>query len=487
MKALLTDSEFQILDRETVSLPISRPHPLWSEQSPEDWWTATRSAIDAIKARRPKDIAQVRAIGLAGQMHGAVLLDKNDKVLRPAILWNDGRCAEECALIEQSVPDSRAITGNIAMPGFTAPKLLWVKRHEPDIFAQVACVLLPKDYIRFRMTGEKLGDMSDCAGTLWLDVNKRCWSDKMLAACDLSEKHMPKLCEGDSVAGTLRSDLAERWGMNPGVIFAGGGGDNAAGAVGIGAVRDDQAFISLGTSGVYFVATNQHCAAPERTVHAFCHALTGRWHQMGVILSAASCVKTATGWLGAHDEAELCAPLEKHFNTDLNTVFLPYLSGERTPHNNPNATGCYVGMTHDTMRADLAQATLEGVAFAFADCQDALEAAGARPKEVTLIGGGSRNDLWGEIIASVLNKTVVYVADGDQGPAFGAAKLAALAHNPADAERILARPSVLARTQPNKAWQEGLRARLQTYRDLYTRIFTTEGQKDDGLSYRRCA
>lgn len=471
VKALLTNAQFEIVDKETVSLPISRPQPLWSEQNPKDWWDATCTALDAIKARHPKELSQVAAIGLAGQMHGAVLLNKDNNVLRPAILWNDGRCAEECALIEKAVPDSRQITGNIAMPGFTAPKLLWVKRHEPEIFAQVATVLLPKDYIRFLMSGEKMGDMSDCAGTLWLDVTKRTWSDKMLAACGLNAAQMPTLVEGDQIAGYLKAELAQRWGMQDKVILAGGAGDNAAGAVGIGAVADDQAFISLGTSGVYFVATNHHHAAPEKTVHAFCHALTGKWHQMGVILSAASCVKTATGWLGAKDENELTALLTAQtFNNNLNTVFLPYLSGERTPHNNPNSTGSYFGMTHETTRTDLVQATLEGVAFAFADCQDALEAAGAKPQEITLIGGGSRNALWGEIIASVLNKKVVYVADGDQGPAFGAAKLAALSHVRQNKAEILARPKTISYTLPNLEWQEKLKERLKIYRSLYAHL-----------------
>ncbi|MDE2029587.1 MAG: xylulokinase [Alphaproteobacteria bacterium] len=469
VKAILTDEQSAIVDQQTVALSISRPHPLWSEQDPHEWWAATQSAIDQIKARHPAQIAAVKGIGLAGQMHGAVILDKDHRVIRPAILWNDGRCEEECRLIEDKVPASRKITGNIAMPGFTAPKLLWIARHEPENFAKIDKVLLPKDYIRFCFTNAFFSDMSDAAGTLWLDVAHRRWSDDMLAACGLTQAQMPVLCEGSAVAGTLKPELAERWGMKPGVVFAGGAGDNAAGAVGIGALGEGQAFISLGTSGVYFAGTNQFRACPEKTVHAFCHAVPGTWHQMGVILSAASCIKSATRFLGADSEKDLVA-LVTEINYANPTIFLPYLSGERTPHNNPAATGAFFGITHETTHADLVQAILEGVAFAFADCQDALAAAGTHADDIMLIGGGARNEMWGEILASALDRRILYVADGDQGPAFGAAKLARMAATNEPVNQVSTRPKGQKAVEPNAKLKSYLLPKLQKYRRLYQQL-----------------
>jgi xylulokinase len=471
VKGILIDQQSRIVDMHTVPLTVSRPHPLWSEQEPEDWWQASLKVIDALAARSPKDIAAVRGIGLAGQMHGAVCLDRDGQVIRPAILWNDGRCEAECRFLEDAVPSLRSITGNIAMPGFTAPKLLWVKRHEPENFAKIAKVLLPKDYIRFRFTGEFFSDMSDAAGTLWLNTATRSWSTEMLAACGLDIKHMPALCEGSDPAGHLKQDLGQRWGMSGNVVFAGGAGDNAAGAIGVGVVRDNQAFISLGTSGVYFIGTNQYQACPERTVHSFCHAVPKTWHQMGVILSAASCMKTATLWLNATDETELASCVtEDGLNLQNNVIFLPYLSGERTPHNDPKATGAFIGLTHATSRADLVQSVLEGVAFAFADCQDALAAAGSVASEIMLIGGGARNKTWGKILASALDRKIIYVADGDQGPAFGAAKLALMATGDVSADKVIQRPDIVGHAEPIPELKDYLSEKRQAYTRLYPAI-----------------
>ena len=471
VKAILTDDQSKIVDQQTVALSISRPQPLWSEQNPTEWWQATQEAIDALKTRAPEKIAKVRGIGLAGQMHGAVTLDKNNQVIRPAILWNDGRCEEECQILEQKVPTLRQITGNIAMPGFTAPKLLWMQRHEPENFAKIAKVLLPKDYIRFCFTGEFLSDMSDSSGTLWLNVGQRAWSPELLAACGLNVSQMPTLCEGSDVAGILKPELAARWGMKEKVVFAGGAGDNAAGAVGVGALRDDKAFISLGTSGVYFAGNNAFRPCPERTVHTFCHAVPNTWHQMGVILSAASCIKTAAEFLGAHDDKSLAALVtEENLNYKNSVVFLPYLSGERTPHNNPKATGGFFGLTHDTTRADLVQSILEGVAFAFADCQEALEAAGTKTDNIMLIGGGARNKVWGRIIAGALNRTVLYIADGDQGPAFGGAKLARMVADKAGVGEVAGNAEVLSMVKPDMKVKDYLLPKLQKYRNLYAQL-----------------
>ena len=471
VKVIITNENFDILDKETVPLFVSRPYPLWSEQNPYDWWSAIETIMDSFRLRCPQYLAEVKAVGLAGQMHGAVLLDEDMKVLRPAILWNDGRSQEECLRLEIGVPDMRTITGNIAMPGFTAPKLLWVKNHEPDVFSKINKVLLPKDFIRFCFTGDCITEMSDASGTLWLNVKERKWSEKMLSICGLGVNQMPDLCEGSDQAGKIRPDLAKRWGLSESVVFAGGAGDNAAGAVGIGAVGEERTFISMGTSGVYFVASDGYHACPQKTVHSFCHALPNKWHQMGVILSAASCIKTASQWFGEKSEVDFIQLLSKDsYDVDLCTVFLPYLSGERTPHNNPQASGVFFGLTHSTNKASFIQSVLEGVAFAFADCQSALYDAGVNPKEITLIGGGSRSKLWGEILATVLNKPIVYVEDGDQGPAFGGAKLAALCYHPERATEILAPQKSVDRIEPNQAWREGLSKRLSLYRSLYQQV-----------------
>lgn len=476
VKCIVINDSQAILDQQTVSLPISRPQDLWSEQNPADWWNATCEALDALKKRNPDNLKAVRSIGLTGQMHGAVLLNGKGDVLRPAILWNDNRSGEECAWLEKHCPQIRTITGNIVMPGFTAPKLLWVQKHEPDIFAATAKILLPKDYIRYLFTGAFISDMSDSAGTLWLDVAKRQWSDIVLSACSLNKTHMPELCEGSDTAGTIKAELCERWGFSKDVSFAGGAGDNAAGAIGIGATRDNRAFISLGTSGVYFIGTNDYKACPEKTVHSFCHALPDTWHQMGVILSAASCIKSAATFL-LHDESDKAGTRFNldSFNTDNKVVFLPYLSGERTPHNDPFATGAFVGLTHDTTRHDMMQAVLEGVAFAFADCQDALAAAGSTASELAVIGGGSRNKLWGKILATVLGKTLVYYKDADQGPAFGAARLAQISKNPKNVNMLLDPPEKLENVEPFKAWYTHLNGRLVQYRDLYNGLKSVRG------------
>ncbi len=280
----------------TAALEVSRPHPGWSEQGPNDWWSATEKAIQALKHAHPKDVAAVEGIGLSGQQHGATLLDKAGKVLRAAILWNDARSFVECADIERDVPSARAISGNICMAGFTAPKIAWVKKHERKVYDQIAKVLLPKDYVRLQMTGDYASDMSDSAGTYWMDVAKRDWSETLLAATGLTRGHMPKLYEGSEPTGRLTEAVATAWGMPKRPVVAGGGGDNAASACGIGAVKDEAAFLSVGTSGVFFVSNARFSPNADRAIHAFCHAVPKTWHQMGVHLSAAGSLE----WL-AHN------------------------------------------------------------------------------------------------------------------------------------------------------------------------------------------
>ncbi len=469
VKAVLMDEAGTVVEIATAALTVSRPHDLWSEQDPADWWAATNSAVSDLDLKKRH---AVKAVGLSGQMHGATLLGNDDKALRPAILWNDGRSADQCTALERDVPDLGQITGNRAMPGFTAPKLQWVRENEPEIFAQIKTVLLPKDYVRLRMTGERASDMSDSAGTLWMDVGKRNWSDVMLEATALDRSHMPKLYEGNEITGQLRAELAEAWGMARIPVVA-GGGDNAAGAVGVGVVRPGDAFLSLGTSGVLFLANGGYTPNPAGGVHSFCHALPGRWHQMSVILSAASCVDWAVRLCGLPDAGTLFAAIEARGAPASTEVFLPYLSGERTPHNDPNAKGVLFGLTHESDAAAIGQAVLEGVAFAFRDGMDALTDSGAHIDSITVIGGGAKSYYWGNILSSVLGRPLIYRDGGEVGPAYGAARLAQLADTGSAIETICAAPPILHVEEPDDRLGELYAERMPKFRSLYQNLKTS--------------
>ena len=466
VKAVLTNDEGDVIEQATAPLPISRPKPLWSEQNPADWWSATNKAVLDLSADRRK---AVEAIGLSGQMHGATLLDADDNPLRPAILWNDGRSFEECIELEQKEPRSREITGNLAMPGFTAPKLAWVAKHEPEIFKKTARILLPKDYVRLLMTGIAGSDMSDSAGTLWLDVGARKWSSDMLAATGLKESHMPELFEGSEATGTLTAEVAQSWGMGA-VPVAGGGGDNAAGAVGVGVTAPGQAFLSLGTSGVLFLAGEKFLPNPERAVHAFCHALPDAWHQMTVMLSSASCIDWAAKMSGCRDAGDIIAKAEARGRLDGPEVFLPYLSGERTPHNDPYARGVLFGLDHDSDNAAVGQAVMEGVAFAFRDGLDALVEGGGKVDEITVIGGGARSGYWGRILSAALGTPLVYRRDAEVGPAFGAARLARLCASDEDVAEICAPPPVRDIIEPNPGDIDALAAKRERFTAIYDNL-----------------
>ncbi|HEX3348681.1 MAG TPA: xylulokinase [Acetobacteraceae bacterium] len=469
VKALLIGREQDVLAESSAPLTVSRPHPLWSEQDPEAWWQATLAAVASVRRASPEAWRGLRGIGLSGQMHGATLLDDAGRVLRPAILWNDGRSAAECAELERRVPDLRARTGNIAMPGFTAPKLLWVRRHEPEVFAATRSVLLPKDYVRFRLSGARVGEMSDASGTLWLNVAARAWDDGLLAATGLIRAHMPELVEGSEVSATVSPDLAAAWGIAS-VPIAGGGGDNAASAVGIGAVRPGDAFLSLGTSGVIFAVTDHYVSAPERTLHAFCHALPGRWHGMSVILSAAASLSWLAELLGRPID-NLLGEAERWASDTGNRagapLFLPYLSGERTPHNDAAATGLFVGLRADHGPAAFAFAVLEGVAFAFADGFHVLADAGASPNSCLLVGGGARSAFWAQMLADVLGIELLVPEGAETGAALGAARLAILAARGAGEAAVCVRPPIRASLQPDPAVRAAVGPRLARFRALY--------------------
>jgi xylulokinase len=401
-------------------------------------------------------------------MHGATLLDADMRPLRPCILWNDGRSALEAAELDAD-PRFRAITGNIVFPGFTAPKLVWVERHEPHVFERTAKVLLPKDYVRLWLTGEAASDMSDSAGTSWLDVGARAWSADLLAATGLSEAQMPRLHEGTEPTGTLRPQLAARWGIPAGAVVAGGAGDNAASACGVGVAAPGSAFVSLGTSGVLFAANSGFSPNPQAAVHAFCHALPGTWHQMGVILSATGSLDWLAGILDT-PAPDLVATLGERASGPSPVRFLPYLSGERTPHNDARARGLFTGLAHETGREAMVQAVLEGVAFAFADSQDALAAAGTTIDRAIAVGGGSRSRYWLSTVATVLGIPIDVLAEGDFGAAFGAARLGLVAATGADPFAVCAPPPVRDTIEPDPALRDAYAEALGRWRALYPAV-----------------
>jgi xylulokinase len=413
-------------------------------------------------------MAAVQAIGLSGQMHGAVLLDAADQVLRPAILWNDGRSDAECAELEAAEPRLQAIAGNLAMPGFTAPKLAWVRRHEPALFTRVACVLLPKDWLRLQLTGDKASDMSDASGTLWLDVGQRRWSPDLLAATGLREAQMPRLVEGSAPAGQLRAPLAARWGLRAGIPVAGGGGDNAASAVGIGAVRPGQGFVSLGTSGVIFLTTDRFRPNPAQALHAFCHALPGTWHQMSVMLSAASALRWARELLGLPSEAALLERVAALSSAQRARapLFLPYLSGERSPHNDAHAQGVLFGLSSEHDAASIGHAVIEGVAFGLRDGWASMGVAAGDVGALSLVGGGARSALWAQLIASALGVALTTHEGGEAGGALGAARLAWLSVG-GDLDTVCQAPPVRERFEPDAAQVALLDERYTRFRRLY--------------------
>jgi xylulokinase len=444
LKAILIDEAQKVVAEGVAPLTVQRPAEGWSEQDPASWVTAAEAAMGQLAQH---GLSRVRGIGLSGHMHGATILDAGDRVLRPCILWNDTRSHVEAAALDHD-PLFRKITGNIVFPGFTAPKLAWVRKHEPKIWDKVARILLPKDYLRLWLTSEHVAEMSDAAGTAWFDTGARDWSDALLSAVGLSRAQMPRLVEGSAVSGELRDDLAARWGLPKGVVIAGGGGDNAASGVGVGVVKAGQAFVSLGTSGVLFAANDGYHPGPETAVHTFCHALPDTWHQMGVILSATDALNWYAGLVGQSASAltgELSA-----LKAPGKTLFLPYLGGERTPLNDAAIRGAFLGLEHATHRQAGTRAVLEGVSFALRDSRDALAATGTRLDSLLAVGGGARSDYWLQAIATALDCTVLVPAAGDFGGALGAARLGMMAATGAGAE-IATMPPIAREIRPDKA------------------------------------
>ena len=471
VKAVLIGPDGAVLAAaESSPLDVSRPAPGHSEQDPDAWIAACEEAVRGLGARHEAGVAAIEAIGLSGQMHGATLLDANDRPLRPAILWNDGRSGAECEAMDAAEPGYREIGGNLVMPGFTAPKLEWVRKHEPDVFAATATVLLPKDYVRLHLTGEHASDVSDASGTLWLDVAARAWSERLLSASKLTPDHMPRLVEGTEVSGRLRRDVAAKLGIKGAPVVAGGGGDNAASACGVGAIKPGTAFVSLGTSGVLFATTDRYRPNTAGAVHAMCHAVPNTWHQMAVILSAAG----SLAWLAevlqapARDLAALVEAAGRRGPGDL--LFLPYLSGERTPHNDPAVRGAFVGLGHESDRAAMTRAVLTGVAFAFKDGLDALRAAGTRVERATAVGGGARSSAWLEILADATGLSIDVPEDGEFGGAYGAARLGLIAAEGADPVSVCTAPPMRAMIEPRADLAEAYAKAQARYRGLYPAV-----------------
>lgn len=465
VKALLIDEAQNVISAASASLQVSHPFDGGSEQNPQDWIDATRAAIAKLTYNSDANLGLVRGIGLSGQMHGATVLDRTGAPLRPAILWNDIRSYAQARKLDEN-PVFREITGNIVFPGFTAPKLLWLKTHEPELFQKIAMVLLPKDYLRLWLTGECVSDMSDASGTSWLDVGQRKWSEPLLSACHLSTDQMPSLVEGTEVSGFLRGSIATELGLPAGIPVAGGAGDNAASAVGLGTTASGHGFASLGTSGVVFAANDQFSPAPESAVHAFCHALPNLWHQMGVVLSAGDSLSWLSKALGTNT-AVLLDELGRNLAPPSKTMFLPYLSGERTPHNDAEIRGAFLGLSQMSTPLDMTQAVLEGVAFAFRDSVEALKQTGTQLENLSVVGGGSKSNYWVELLATVLNQPCNLHAESEIGAALGAARLGMIAAENADPLDVCKPPPVVRQIIPNASLHAAFNETYQLYRNTY--------------------
>ena len=468
MKLLMMDEKGDIKNIVSREYPLEFPHPGWSQQNPEDWLKAMEEGIPALL--EGFDASEVAGIGVGGQMHGLVVLDENDNVLRPAILWNDGRTAKEVDYLNNTIGKEKlsSLTGNIAFAGFTAPKLLWMKENEPELFGRIAKVMLPKDYLNYMLTGVHCTDVSDASGMLLFDVAHRCWSREMLDICGIREDQMAKIFESSEKVGTVLPEMAEKLGIPAATVVAAGAGDNAAAAVGTGTVGQGACNISLGTSGTIFISSDTYGVDPQNGLHSFAHA-DGAWHLMGCMLSAASCNK----WLmedifHTKEYAAEQAPITEDKLGRNHVFFLPYLMGERSPINDTNARGTFTGMTMDTTRADLTQAVLEGVAFAIRDSLELARSQGIRIERSNICGGGAKSPLWKKIFANVLNVKLDIVAS-EQGPGMGGAMLAMVADGTYGSvkEACSALVRVADTVEPEAELVALYEQRYQQYRKIY--------------------
>lgn len=468
VKLLLMESGGAIRNIVSKEYPLYFPHPGWSEQKPEDWWEQTKAGIKELL--NGFEASQVAGISFGGQMHGLVILDADDKVIRPAILWNDSRTTEETDFLNNEIGKDTLskYTANIAFTGFTAPKILWVKKHEPENFSRIAKIMLPKDYLAYKLTGVHSTDVSDASGMLLLDVKNRRWSKEMCEICGISEELLPHLYESYECIGTVKPEVAEELGIPASCRVAAGAGDNAASAVGTGTVGDGKCNISLGTSGTLFISSNSFGVDENNALHSFCDA-NGRYHLMGCMLSAASCNKW---WMdeiiGTKDYAGEQAAITEDKLGENHVFYLPYLMGERSPLNDPYARSTFIGMTMDTTRADMTQAVLEGVAFCIRDMMEVAKKIGIRVDRSNIVGGGSKSPLWRKIVANVLNIRLD-ILETEEGPSMGGAMLAAVACGEyASVEEAAAKIVKVKRTEkPDPELAAKYEQKYQEFRQIY--------------------
>lgn len=466
VKLLMMDGSGKIERIVSREYPIAFPHPGWSEQDPDDWWRETKEGIRQLTEGFDK--SQIAGLSFGGQMHGLVILDKDDQVIRPAILWNDGRTQKQTDYLNNVIGKDKlsAYTANIAFAGFTAPKILWVKENEPENFARIEKIMLPKDYIAYKLTGVHSSDYSDASGMLLVDVKNRCWSKEMMEICGVEERQLPKLYESYEATGTVLPDVAKELGLPESCIVAAGAGDNAAAAIGTGTVGNGKCNISLGTSGTVFISSRDFCVDKYNALHAFAHA-DGHYHLMGCMLSAASCNKW---WMDDIIRTADYGGEQKKIEKlgDNHVFFLPYLMGERSPHNNPNARGTFTGLTMDTTREDMTQAVLEGVAFAIRDSLEVARAQGLEILRATICGGGAKSPLWKKMIANILNMKIDVIRS-EEGPALGGAMLAAVAcgEYPSVEEAARAIVEIVDTVEPKPELAEKYEKKYRVFKEIY--------------------
>ena len=469
IKTILIDENQKTIGVASSPIELLNPKSGFYEQIPDSWIKATFKCFEKLRREFPKEYRATKSIGISGQMHGATLIDRNNLFLRPCILWNDTRSTSQCIEMEKKYPLLREKTGNVAMPGFTAPKILWVKDNEPDIFNRIYKILLPKDYLRFKLTGSYFTEMSDASGTLWLDVKNRQWSEDLLNLSGLTIAQMPKLVEGNEPTDTLSLKIKNDLGFEKNVIVAGGAGDQPAGALGSGVVESRQSMISLGTSGVYFSPTSEYSSNTNQAVHSFCHCLPATWCHMSVMLSATNCLN----WICDIHGLKIPNAIEKakKFASD-NSIsnstpfFLPYLSGERTPHNNPYLRGSFHMLNTSTSLDSVIYSVIEGICFGIKDGYEAVHLVSQKSKDIYLIGGGSKSDFWGDMLSLVLNKNILIGEDSDQGAALGAARLAMLATKEYKQSEVVKNMKTIRESFPSKIKSDQLQERYKTWKEI---------------------
>lgn len=493
-KTLAIQTDGRILATATLEYPLSSPQPGWSEQNPEDWWKAVAGSVQAVLQQGHLSPADVKGIGLSGQMHGSVFLNRQQQVIRPALLWNDQRTAAECAEIERRAGGRAALiemVANPALTGFTAPKILWLRNHEPQHYEQLTQVLLPKDYVRFRLTGEYATEVSDASGTLLLDVRHRCWSQKLLGLLEIDPALLPRVYESEEVSGTLSAEAARELGLPQGVPVVGGGGDQAAGAIGNGIVSRGVISATMGTSGVVFAHSDEVQIDAQGRVHTFCHAVRGKWHVMGCVLSAGGSLQWYRNQLGQAEQATaqamnidpyvlLTAEAEQAPATSEGLFFLPYLTGERSPHADPEARGAWIGLTIRHSRPHLVRSVMEGATYAMRDCLEVIREMRIPIEQIRLSGGGGRSPFWRQLQADIYGQEVVTI-NAEEGPAYGAALLAAAGTGAYRdvVEACQATIRVITRTTAESDRQAKYQTTYPVYQQLYRSLksdFATIGE-----------